>query len=304
MDFPTGPMVPGLDITGTATGIRYRVEGERDRYRLTVIEVGGDGRIEVAVPEGLAADLFGNINYASTGEDGWVDYDGTRPVCVIHSDRAGVVNNDTMEITLSFSEPVFGLDDSVLSVLENARVVRTAGADGDTDYTFAVTPLRDGILAIRVPEDAVRDAVGNGNPASQVYSLIVDSTPPTVQLTSFETPETSNARFIRVRATFSEPVTGFTREDIALTSGRLVTFTSREGGREYTFDVRPDRGPVTLHIPAGVAADSIGNPNLASEVFHRDFGVRERRLAPPAPRTAPPRADYEPGVGAPPLNPR
>ena len=62
VDFPVGPNAPGLAVTGTATGVRYTVEGARDRYRLTVLDVESDGTIAVSVPEGLCADLFGNLN--------------------------------------------------------------------------------------------------------------------------------------------------------------------------------------------------------------------------------------------------
>lgn len=271
VDFPVGPNVPGIEIGGTATGLRYVVEGAKETYRLTVLEVEGDGTIEVSVPEGLCADLFGNVNYASTAEDAVVHYDGTRPKCAVESARAGVVNNDTMKLALVFSEPVFGLRDDAVSILENATVARVSGADGDPRYEFEVTPVRDGIVAFQVPEDAVTDAVGNGNEASEIFSLIVDSTGPAVRLTSFATPAESNARYVRIHATFSEPVQGFEAGDIAVSSGTLQNFSARDDGRTFIFDVRPNKAPVTLYIPAGVATDVIGNPNRPSEVFHRDY---------------------------------
>lgn len=271
VDFPVGPNAAGVKIAGTATDLRYLVEGSKDMYRLTILEVGGDGSIGISVPEGVCADLFGNINYASTSDDASVHYDGTRPQVIVQSAQAGVVNNATIEIALVFSEPVYDLKDGTLSMLENATVTRTAGNGGDVRYTFDVTPLRDGIIALQVPEDAAFDAVGNGSAASEVFSLIVDSTGPTVQLSSFETPAEANARLVRVQATFSEPVTGFDQGDIAVSSGRLQNFIAREGGRNFVFDVRPEKGPVALHIPAGVATDNIGNPNRASEVFQREF---------------------------------
>ncbi len=250
VDFPVGPNASGVVIGGTATGLRS---------------------IAVSVPENVCADLFGNINYASTSEDATLAFDGTRPACVVQSEMAGVINNATMEITLAFSEPVYGLDDSAVSLLENATVRRKSGFDGEKQYVFEVTPVRDGIIAFQVPEDAVTDAVGNGNTASQIFSLIVDSTGPSVRLTSFETPENSNARYIRIHAIFSEPVTGFDKEDVRLASGVLQHFSAQKDQRTFILDVRPDRAPLSLSIPEGVATDSIGNPNRASEVFHRDY---------------------------------
>lgn len=292
VDFPTGVNAPGIVIAGTASGLRYTVEGERDTYRVSILSVEHDGTIEVSVPDGLCADLFGNLNLASTAEDASVTFDGSRPACLVHSEAAGVVNNATMDIALGFSEPVYGLNDESLS-MGNAELKRKGGIDGDAIYLFSVTPGEDGTIEFQVPEDVVRDAVGNGNEASPVFSIVVDSKGPDVALTSFETPGASNARLMRVRATFSESVLGFERGDVAVTSGKLVNFSAEEDGKTFIIDMRQDRGPVTLSIPAGVATDQIGNPNLVSEPFHRDYA--------PARRTP---ANGEPGVSAPPLTGR
>ncbi len=289
VDFPTGANAPGIVLSGTASGLRYTVEGARDTYRVAILSAEHDGTIEVSVPDGLCADLFGNLNVASTADDGAVVFDGSRPACLVHSEAAGVVNNATMEIALGFSEPVFGLKDQSLA-MGNAEFKRKAGADGDAIYLFSVTPAEDGTIEFQVPEDVAHDAVGNGNEASQVFSIVVDSKGPDVSLTSFETPGASNARLIRVRAEFSEPVQGFERSDVAVAYGKMINFSAEPDGKTFIIDMRQDRGPVTLSIPAGVATDQIGNPNLASEPFHRDYG--------PARRTP---VEVEPDVSAPPL---
>jgi len=289
VDFPTGANAPGIVLSGTASGLRYTVEGARDIYRVAILSAEHDGTIEVSVPGGLCADLFGNLNVPSTAEDASVVFDGSRPTCLVHSEAAGVVNNATMEIALGFSEPVFGLKDESLSV-GNAELKRKAGADGDAIYLFSVTPAQDGTIAFQIPEDVAHDAVGNGNEASPAFSIVVDSAGPEVALTSFETPGASNARLIRVRAEFSEPVQGFERGDVAVAYGKMINFSAEPDGKTFIIDMRQDRGPVTLSIPAGVATDQIGNPNLPSEPFHRDYG--------PARRTP---VEVEPDVSAPPL---
>lgn len=289
VDFPTGPNAPGILLTGTAAGLRYTVEGSRDAYRVSILSVEHDGTIEISVPDGLCADLFGNLNVASTAEDATVAYDGSRPACLVHSEAAGVVNNATMEIALGFSEPVFGLEDESLR-MGNAELKRKAGADGDAIYLFSVTPAQDGTIEFQVPEDVARDAVGNGSEASPVFAIAVDSTGPEVALSSFETPQASNARLIRVRAEFSEPVQGFERGDVAVADGKLVNFSAGDDGKTFIIDMRQSRGPVTLSIPAGVATDRVGNPNAASEPFHRDYEPARRATA-----------NEDPGLSAPPL---
>lgn len=270
VDFPVRFNAPGLQFTGSAAGLHYEVVGEKSFYQVIIRSIEQDGDLTLAIPAALTADLFGNVNRASVDDGARVQYDVTRPRCIIQSDQEGVMNEARMNIALVFSEPVFGLRDDALT-LENATVVRTAGQDGDTDYHFSVTPRADGVTALTVPEDAVVDGTGNGNEASPVFSLVVDSHGPEVTLSSFETPQASNSWVIRVHAEFSEPTFDFEREDVAIRGGSLLNFTRREEGMTYVFDVKPTGEEVLLAIPEGVARDAIGNPNAASERFVRQI---------------------------------
>ncbi len=270
IDFPTGINSGGIVFSGSATGLRYEVTGEKATYQLTVRSIVQDGDLVLSVPAELAADLFGNLNTASTGEGAVVQFDATRPRCVIQSAQEGVMNDARMNIALVFSEPVYGLRDSALT-LENASIERVAGKDGDKQYHFVVTPRADGTTALTLPEDAATDAVGNGNTASPVFSLIVDSTGPTVLLSSFETPEASNSWLMRVHAVFNEPVFEFEKDDVVVQGGSLQNFTARDDGVTWIFDVKPTEGEVRLSIPAGAARDVIGNPSSASGVFIRQI---------------------------------
>ncbi len=270
VDFPVGFNVPGLVFTGSAAGLHYEVTGEKASYQVIIRAIEQDGDLALAIPAALTADLFGNVNRASTDEGAWVRYDATRPRCIVQSDQEGVMNEAQMNIALVFSEPVFGLRDDALT-LENATVSRTAGQDGDTTYHFAVTPRADGITALTVPEDAVVDATGNGSEASPVFSLVVDSHGPEVTLSSFETPQASNSWVIRVHAVFTEPTFDFERDEVAVRGGTLLNFTRRDDGMTYVFDVKPTGDEVLLAVPEGVARDAIGNPNAASDRFVRQI---------------------------------
>ncbi len=71
---------------------------------------------------------------------------------------------------------------------------------------------------------------------------------------------------VPVTATFSEPVSGFTLDDISVVNGTASNFAG--SGAVYTFDVTPDDiGEVTVAIAAGVAEDSDGNSNEAAPRF-------------------------------------
>ena len=88
---------------------------------------------------------------------------------------------------------------------------------------------------------------------------------PTAGMTATTTPKVRIGAPITVTATFSEPVIGFTVEDIFVTNGSAAGFSGSDGGSVYTFDVIPDAiGEVTVQIGDGVANDYEGFGNSAS----------------------------------------
>ena len=70
---------------------------------------------------------------------------------------------------------------------------------------------------------------------------------------------------IQVLATFSEPVNGFTVDDITVTNGTASNLVGSDGDSIYAFEVTPNAvGVVTVDIAAGVAQDSDSNGNTAA----------------------------------------
>ena len=68
---------------------------------------------------------------------------------------------------------------------------------------------------------------------------------------------------IGLTATFSQPVSNFTADDISVAFGTVANFGGT--GPSYTFDVTPSAGGlVTVEIPAGSATDANGNGNAAT----------------------------------------
>ena len=77
---------------------------------------------------------------------------------------------------------------------------------------------------------------------------------------------------IPVTATFSEPVFGFTVEDITVTNGVAGNFVGNDGDSGYTFDVTPNViGVVAVDIAADVALDAENNGNTA--VIQLSLGI-------------------------------
>jgi hypothetical protein len=66
--------------------------------------------------------------------------------------------------------------------------------------------------------------------------------------------------------TFSEGVTGFETDDIAVTNGTVMGFSG--SGTSYTFNVTPSaNGPVQVNLAINIAQDAAGNGNIASPSF-------------------------------------
>ena len=98
----------------------------------------------------------------------------------------------------------------------------------------------------------VNPAVGTGSPAV------------TIEFVSPHTLVRVNSP-IPVRATFSEPVSGFTVEDVIVGNGTADGFTGSDGDAVYAFNVTPNAiGVVTADIPADAAEDGDGNGNTAA----------------------------------------
>jgi len=97
------------------------------------------------------------------------------------------------------------------------------------------------------------------------FAYVFDNVLPTVNITSTVTSPTS-INPIPVKITFSEPVTGFTIDDLSVVNGTLSGFAGN--GTTYTVNVIPSgQVVVTIGIAAGVATDPAGNLNSAANQF-------------------------------------
>ena len=89
--------------------------------------------------------------------------------------------------------------------------------------------------------------------------------PPSVSISAAANVQVRLNSPVPVTATFSEPVSGFTLDDIAVGNGTAGNFSGSDGDSVYTFSVTPDfLGEVTVDIVAGVATDSGGAGNAAA----------------------------------------
>ncbi len=139
----------------------------------------------------------------------------------------------------------------------------TTAASGSNTVTFNAPEAVYSGCTVTVTDDA-----GNQSAALSVSPFTVDTTSPTVTLSS-AVGTLTNVPFT-VTATFSEPTTNFTIADITPSNATLSNFatTSLSNNEIYTFTVTPVvDGAVTVDVSAGVATDAATNPNIAANTI-------------------------------------
>ena len=125
-------------------------------------------------------------------------------------------------------------------------------------------------LSLRSPASIV-DGAGNAlgpqqgvEPSERSY--VLDNRAPTLEISGV--PPTSNAPF-DVTFEFSEPVSGFTLDDIAVDHGSVSEFMAVDEA-VYTVKITPQAdGIININVAAGVAEDLAGNPNSAAAASSR-----------------------------------
>ena len=78
--------------------------------------------------------------------------------------------NSPIPVTVTFSEPVNGFSAGDVSVA-NGDVSSFSGSDGDSVFTFDVTPNAIGVVTVGIAEGVAQDSDGNGNTAAVQLTL-------------------------------------------------------------------------------------------------------------------------------------
>lgn len=268
-----------IDFTGSTVGgtLIAEVAGSGALYTVTVGGMTGAGTVVASVPAGAAIEPDGGPTLASTSTDNTVTFDGVAPTVTVEQ-AAGQADPTTagpITFTVHFSEPVTGFDGSDVS-FAGSTVGGTLVADvtgSGADYTVTVTGMiGQGTVVVSIPVGAVADAAGNGNAASigTDNTVTFDNQAPTVTIDqAVGQTDPTNVASVQFDVKFSEPVTGFGPADVDLgqsTAGGAFTITVTGSLDTYLVTVTgmTTRGSVIASIPAGIATDIAGNPNLQS----------------------------------------
>ncbi len=188
--------------------------------------------------------------------------DREAPTVTATATGADPSNASPLDFRLDFSEPVTQPQGPALAVTGGtvASVVRTAGGTGlVASWTVRVTPSGDGAVRLTPGAGTSSDAAGNASLAGAAATQTSDRTAPVVALTGPSVPQRGA---YDVAVTTSEPVTGLTLDDLAVTGGHASDLT---GTGPWTVRVTPDtEGPVVLRLAAGAVSDVAGNTSAAA----------------------------------------
>ncbi|MFN2304625.1 MAG: Ig-like domain-containing protein, partial [Anaerolineales bacterium] len=193
------------------------------------------------------------------------------PTLVISSTEEDPTNADPIPITFTFSEDVFGFEESDIDV-ENGTVDLGSLTGSGDEYSVDIIPTDDGEVSVDVPEDVCEDAAANGNLAAETFTITYDGTKPTPAFTS--EPNPTNTAPIEVTIDFGEPVGDLLLSEVNVAGTYLDLDLSPLTGpaQVYTLTITPDEDEVfEIQIAADVVEDAAGNPNLASVSFEVEF---------------------------------
>ena len=282
-EFTSNFVVGDITVTGTANGsspAASNFAGSGTTYTFDVVKGSSDGTVSVSVAAGKATDVTGNDNTVSNTYTFTID--STSPTVAITSSTGSSgssTSSTTLSYTATFSESTSNFvvgDITVTGTANDSSPAASNFAGSGTTYTFDVVKgSSDGTVSVSVAADKATDASGNDNTVSNTYALTIDSTSPTVTITSStgDSGDTVSDTTLSYTATFSESTSNFVVGDITVTGTANDSSPAASNfagsGTTYTFDVvkGSSDGTVSVSVAAGRATDAAGNDNTVSNTY-------------------------------------
>lgn len=235
----------------------------------------GTGVISVAA--GAYTDTLSNPGEA--GQSPPIAYDTLAPTLMITPSTGLLKAGETATITFTFSETPVGFSSGHISVNGGTLSPLTATANSLV-YTATFTPAEDvaGGSAEIAASSAYLDAAGNQGSAAILQGITIQTVRPTAVVTISDA-SLSIGESATVSITFSEPVTGFTLDDLSAQSATLSNLSTSDN-ITWTVSLAPvanvtnASSEVTLDL-TGVT-NSAGNSGSSSVVFD-DLSIDTQR---------------------------
>jgi hypothetical protein len=247
------------------------------------------GTMSVMIPNSAVSSPAYGVNTDSTPTPYILTIDRVRPtVQILANDpavnathfRAKAADGSgaaatTFSATAAFSEPVTGL--AIADFAGTGATVSAIGSSTDGGMTYPITVARVGTantlsLSVRAVTVSDTSSPANTNLASPVFTRVYDAIRPNAPVIASSignlTPLVpAKAPSYPCTVTFSEPVVGFTKDDLEVTNGIITNFAGT--GANYSFTLTPAEGQVSVQIAAGACTDLAGYSVPASNQFKR-----------------------------------
>ena len=168
----TGFATGDVSFTGSTVGgaLVGTVSGAGPTYNVAVSGMTGTGTVVASIGAGVAADLAGNANAASTSTDNTVTFDNVAPSVTINQavGQADPTGTSPILYTVTFSEPVTGFVTGDVTFAGTAGGAKTGTVSGGpTIYTVTTTGMTtSGTVIATILANRATDLAGNTNAAS------------------------------------------------------------------------------------------------------------------------------------------
>lgn len=287
--------VSGVDPTdfnlSTLNGATLaNIAGSGANYTVTVLtgNENDDLRLDF-IDNDSVSDPTGNTT--STGFTGGESYSVDRAAPAVTSIiPVGKADSSGVDYTVSFSEPVTGVDggDFSLFTMNGAAITNISGGGNQYIVSVSAQPGRDSIRLDLLDNDSIVDGIGNplggvgagnGNTMGGIFNIAIDTPIVTSIIRAGASPtNASNVNFI---VTFSEFVDGVDTGDFQMTGGGtintiqnlspffVVNVNAGAMDGELILDLIDDD---SIHNAQGITlgGDGLGNGNFSGEAFTID----------------------------------
>ena len=177
---------------------------------------------------------------------------------------------ETATVTLQFSESVSGFNSDADITEQNGSLATMTSSDNIT-WTGTFTPTIDIEDTTNIIQLATSytDSAGNSGPTAQTANYSIDTTIPTMTITSstsgVSSGSTSSGTPVSLIFTSNKSTTNFSISDITVSNGSLNSFSG--SGTTYTATFTPTAsGTCTITVNAGTYTDTAGNNNTAGSL--------------------------------------
>jgi hypothetical protein len=241
----TGFTDADVTIGGTAGGTKTKtLTGGPTTFNLAVSGV-TDGTVVAGIASGVATDLAGNGNEASTSTDNMVTFDATPPLIAVSFTPNGL---NGWFVTSPAAGTVTVTDPS--KVVAISCVNAAVGTITGLNTTSATAPLNVTAEGTHGVSCTAKDSLGNDGAApgsTNTATVMIDVTPPTITLFS-RTPAANAFGWNNVDVTVTWTCTDATSGPVAASVNQTV---SSEGLNQSTTGICTDRAGHTASLVQG-----------------------------------------------------